>query len=197
MEKEKFFSAKNLSALAILTALVIVLQVFGSYFAIGAVRLSFVLIPIVVGAIALGPLSGAFLGFIFGAVTYIMGIVGADPFTNTLFAAHPFLTAATCFVKAIAAGGLSGLAYKCLKSKNELVAVFVASAVAPIVNTGIFILGALTMYDTVSAMSATSNASVVYFLFILCAGVNFIIEFALNMFLASSVWRIIKAVRKA
>ena len=89
------------------------------------------------------------------------------------------------------------MAYKCLKSKNELAAVFVASAVAPIVNTGIFIIGALTMYDTVSAMSAASNASVVYFLFILCAGVNFIIEFALNMFLASSVWRIIKAVRKA
>ena len=48
MGKEKFFSAKKLAALAMLTALVIVLQIFGSYFAIGAVRLSFVLIPIVV-----------------------------------------------------------------------------------------------------------------------------------------------------
>ena len=37
MEKEKFFSAKKLAALAMLTALVIVLQIFGSYFAIGAV----------------------------------------------------------------------------------------------------------------------------------------------------------------
>lgn len=197
MEKEKFFSAKNLSALAILTALVIVLQVFGGYFSIGTVTLSFVLIPIVIGAIALGPLSGAFLGFIFGAITYIMGVIGLSPFTNTLFVSHPFLTAATCFVKAIAAGGLSGLAYKCLKSKNELAAVFVASAVAPIVNTGIFILGALIMYDTISAMSAASNASVIYFLFIMCAGVNFIIEFALNMVFAPSVLRVIKAVRKA
>ena len=187
MEKEKFFSAKKLAALAMLTALVIVLQIFGSYFAIGAVRLSFVLIPIVVGAIVLGPLYGAFLGF---------GIVGLDPFTQVLFTEHPFLTALTCFIKAIAAGFLSGLAYKLIKSKSELAAVFVAAAVAPIVNTGIFILGALTMYDSINAMAVANNASVVYFLFILCAGVNFLIEFALNMVLAPSVCRVIRAVRK-
>ena len=68
MENNKVDSAKNLAALAMLTALVVVLQVFGSYFTIGAVRLSFVLIPIVVGAIVLGPLGGAFLGFVFGTV---------------------------------------------------------------------------------------------------------------------------------
>ena len=155
-----------------------------------------VLIPIVVGAIVLGPLYGAFLGFVFGAVTYIMGIVGLDPFTQVLFTEHPFLTALTCFIKAIAAGFLSGLAYKLIKSKSELAAVFVAAAVAPIVNTGIFILGALTMYDSINDMAVAKNASVVYFLFILCAGVNFLIEFALNMVLAPSVCRVIRAVRK-
>ena len=196
MEKEKFFSAKKIAALAMLTALVIVLQVFGSYFKIGAISLSFVLIPIVIGAIVLGPLYGAFLGFIFGAVTYIMGIVGADPFTNTLFTAHPFLTALTCFVKAIAAGFLSGLAYKAVKNKSELAAVFVAAAVAPIVNTGIFILGALTMYDSISAMSSANNVGVVYFLFIMCAGINFLIEFALNMVLSPAVCTVIKAVKR-
>ena len=63
-------------------------------------------------------------------------------------------------------------------------------------NTGIFILGALAMYDSINAMAVASNAGVVYFLFILCAGVNFLIEFALNMVLAPSVCRVIKAVRK-
>ena len=192
----KVFSTKNLVALSMLTALVIVLQVFGSYFAIGTVRLSFVLIPIVVGAIVLDSISGAFLGFIFGAVTFIMGIIGADPFTNTLFVAHPLLTAITCFTKAIVAGWLSGLVYKLLKSKSEIGAVLAASGVAPVVNTGIFILGALAMYDTIDEMSVANNASVIYFLFILCAGVNFIIEFALNMILAPSICRVIKVVRK-
>ncbi len=196
MENDKFYSAKNLAALAMLTALVVVLQVFGSYFTIGAVRLSFVLIPIVVGAIVLGPLGGAFLGFVFGTVTFIMGVVGTDAFTNVLFTAHPFLTALTCFVKATAAGLISGVAYKLLKNKSELGAVFLASALAPILNTALFILGAFCMYDSINSMASAANVSAVYFLFILCAGVNFLIEFALNMVLAPAVCRVVKVVKR-
>ena len=58
MEKKvkDFFSARNIAYLAVLSALVIVLQLWGSAIQIGlaGLNLSFVLIPITLGAIILG-----------------------------------------------------------------------------------------------------------------------------------------------
>ena len=61
MKKQKYFSAKRITGLAILLALVIVLQVFGSYFKIGATSLSFVLVPIVLAGILYGAIAGGML----------------------------------------------------------------------------------------------------------------------------------------
>ena len=68
MKRKSFFTARNVAFLSILLALVIVLQVFGSYIRIGATPLSFVLVPIVLGAVMIGPLAGLFLGFAFGLI---------------------------------------------------------------------------------------------------------------------------------
>lgn len=60
-EKQKFFTSKNITFLGVLTALIIVLQVLGSNIVVfGTVRLSFVLVPIVLGAIMLGVRGGVF-----------------------------------------------------------------------------------------------------------------------------------------
>ncbi len=86
MLRKKFFSAKNIAYLAVLLALVVVLQsialVTGIFL---ATSLSFVLIPIVIGAVLLGPAAGAILGFMFGFMTVIFGVTGADSFTFLLF----------------------------------------------------------------------------------------------------------------
>ena len=54
--------------LAMLVALVAVLQIFGGFFKIGTFSLSLVLIPIVIGSIVLGAKGGAILGGVFGLV---------------------------------------------------------------------------------------------------------------------------------
>ena len=150
-----------MTSLAVLTAVVLVLQLTGTTIRIPflSTSVSLVLIPITLGAILLGPLAGAFLGFVFGAVVYVSGgVLGMDPFTLLLFQQHPIITAGICLLKSTLAGFLAGLAYRLLcprkevnteESKNNafgkisrsLLAVFVAAAVTPIVNTGIFILG--------------------------------------------------------
>ena len=85
MEEKRFFTAKNVTILGVLTAIIVVLQIFGSYFRIGTISLSFVLVPIVIGGILTGVIGGTILGFIFGVITLVMGIVGADQFTFILF----------------------------------------------------------------------------------------------------------------
>lgn len=196
MEEKSFFTAKNVTILGVLTAIIVVLQIFGSYFKIGTISLSFVLVPIVIGGILTGVIGGTILGFIFGVITLVMGVVGADQFTFILFSDHPFLTILTCIIKGSAAGFMSGFVYKLLKDKNLTLSTFAASAVAPIVNTGLFIVGAFCMADTLNSNFVAENSNVVYFIFIGCAGINFLIELAINLVLAPSVCKIIKAVKR-
>lgn len=182
--------------LAIFLALVIVLQTVGSGIHIGPVSISLTLIPIVLGGMMLGPVGGTVLGFAFGMVTLIAGITGTDAFTHILFTNHPVLTALVCLVKATAAGLVSALLFRALQSKHPRTAVFSAAAAAPIVNTGLFILGALFMSDPLRANFIPDGTSVIYFLVIGCAGINFIVEFFLNAVLSPALFRVLCVIRK-
>ena len=190
---------RQMVLLAVLTAIVMVLQLAGNYLRlpIMGTPVSLVLIPIALGAMLLGPVAGAWLGFVFGVVVYIQcGVMGMDAFTAFLFNAHPIVTLLICVVKSTLAGFLAGLVYKLLKNKNEILAVFLTAAVTPIVNTGVFILGCLAILSTIEGYIAVKqeligDVSGVYFLFIMCAGINFIFEFILNMVMAPAIERII------
>ena len=187
---------RQMVLLAVLTAMVMVLQLAGNYvrLPIMGTTVSLVLIPIALGAMLLGPAAGAWLGLVFGAVVYIQcGVMGMDAFTAFLFNAHPIVTLLICVVKSTLAGFLAGLVYKLLKNKNEILAVFLAAAVTPIVNTGVFIIGCFAILSTIEGFMAAYGIgqSALYFLFIGCAGINFVFEFILDMVMAPAIERII------
>lgn len=186
----------QLVQLAILLALVIVLQQFGSSIKVGPTSFSLVLIPIALGGMLLGPGAGAFLGLVFGIIVFLAGATGQDGFTQILFQDHPFLTPLTCLFKGAAAGFCSGLAYKVVSKKNTVVAGFLAAAVTPILNTGLFILGALLMSDTLSANFVADGTTVIYFLVIGCAGINFLVEFLVNLITAPGLNMVVNVVTK-
>ncbi|MBQ9755987.1 MAG: ECF transporter S component [Clostridia bacterium] len=190
--KQKFFSTKNVVYLAILTALLVVLNLLSTVFKI-ITNVNLTLIPIVLGALLLGVKGGLILGLISGLMTFIFGVTGVDPFTNILFVNQPILTFLTCTVKTTAAGALGGLLYGVTKSKNKYVATFVAAGVVPIVNTAVFIIGALTMYNVIAT---NFSENVLYFLVIVCAGVNFLIEFAVNLLVAPAIHAVIRVLDK-
>ena len=193
-EKQKFFTSKNITFLGVLTPLIIVLQVLGSNIVVfGTVRLSFVLVPIVLGAIMLGVRGGVFLGFVFGLITIIMGAVGADPFTYVLLNESPFLCVATCLVKAVCAGLISALTYKAVSVRNKTIALFVSAIVAPVVNTGLFILGALAMGNVLNDNFVANGETLIHFLIIGCAGINFLVELSINVVLAPALRVVLKA----
>ncbi len=187
--------------LAILTAVVLVLQTAGIVIKIPILGtpVSLVLVPIALGAMVFGPGAGAFLGLVFGLQVYITcGVMGTDPFTAFLFNNNPIMTALICLVKSTLAGFLAGYVYRLVSKKNELLAVFLAAAVTPVVNTGIFILGCLIILDTLTAFAASIDYgnSALHFIFITCAGINFVFEFAVNLLLAPALQRIVHIVTK-
>jgi uncharacterized membrane protein len=98
--------------MAMLMAIVVVLQGVGASITIGLVPLTFVLIPIVVGAFLLGPTEGAILGFVFGLITVIQ--TPANPILMVFFTASPVAYIGIALVKATMAGFGAGLIYKAL-----------------------------------------------------------------------------------
>lgn len=190
----------KLVELGIFVALVLVIQLLGGAVKVGPISISLVLIPIAVGGILLGPLCGAVLGLTFGVATVIGGLTGADPFTATLLNSGAWgavFTTLLCLVKGTMAGFVSALIYKLLAPKSKVAAVLLAAVAAPVVNTGLFVLGALTVLNSLITQNFVgSGSNIIYFVFIGCAGVNFLIELAVNVIFTPAIRRILTAVRR-
>lgn len=197
MQRGKLFSAKNIALLGVLLALVILLQsvalVTGLFL---ATSLSFVLIPIVLGAVLIGPLAGGLLGLAFGVMVLIFGLTGADAFTALLLNENAWMTVLTCLVKGAAAGLVPGWLYRAVARKNRYAAMFVAAAAAPVMNTGFFILGALCMWQIFETLSGGDGTAVLYYIVVTCSAVNFSIEFASTVIAAPAVYRVAETVQK-
>lgn len=189
--------------LALLTAIVIVFQMLGSFIKITpGTSISLVLIPIVIGSVLTGPTGGGFLGFVFGAITLWAGVSGTDGFTHILFSSQPIATTLICLGKGTLAGVGAGWLYRLVvgdgtRLSRKVAGAFAASAAVPIINTGLFILGGLTLVSgTLSTNFVGEGTTLVYFLVIGCAGLNFIFEFLLNMIVAPAINTIVFAVQK-
>ena len=196
MKRTYKINTKNIVYFAVLLALVVVLQFVGSYIKIGPVSISLVLVPIVLGGILLGPLAGMLLGFSFGLITFIAVVTGLDAGSAMLFAEAPFMVALICFVKATMCGWIPALVYKAIAKKHPVVGTYVASALAPIINTGIFIIGALMINSTISKVWGVEGgvSGVFVFLVVTVAGINFLVEFGINILLSPIIVKVIEII---
>lgn len=181
---------KRIVLMAILSSLVIVLQLFFGSIKLGPVSVSFVLVPIAFGAIMIGPFAGAILGAIFGIIVLINGFSGQDAFTLFLLERAPIITILVCMVKGVLAGLLPGLIVKWMK-KSKL-SIILASIAAPIANTLTFIVMVLTLLSgTIQELIGEFNLSAqttFYFLVFVCAGWNFLAELAVNAIVSPSIY---------
>ena len=131
--KSKRIETRVLTGVAIFTAIVIVLQLLGSFIRFGPFSISLVLIPIVVGAAMYGAGAGAWLGFVFGMAVLLSGDAAA------FLPISPLGTIVTVLAKGTLAGLCAGLVFKLLEKKNTTVAVMASAVVCPVVNTGVFL----------------------------------------------------------
>ena len=193
-------TTKNLVGLAVLTAVVIVLQFLGSFIRFGVFSISLVLIPIVVGAALYGPMAGAWLGLAFG-VAVLSGDAAA------FLAISVPGTVLTVLLKGALAGLCAGAVYYALADQasrqpgakhNHYPAVIAAAIVCPVVNTGMFLLGCkLFFMDTINAWAEGAGfASAGKFMVFGLVGGNFLFELLFNIVLSPLILRIIAIGKK-
>lgn len=198
MNKTETQKTYRLVGLAILTALIVVVQVLATFFPMKPVSITLALIPIVIGAALYGKGAGAYLGAVFSVVVVLMCVFGFDAGGAMVWNANPFLCIVVCMLKGTAAGFCSGVVYRAVSKKNSTVAAALAGIVSPIVNTGIFVLGLLIFFRPVLevwALDAKCTDIVYYSLFIL-AGINFLIELGVNLIVNPVIVRVVDVVQK-
>ena len=178
----------------ILAAIIVVLQVVTTYFPTKPFSITLALIPIIIGAAVFDEYVGAILGGVFSIVVIIMCVIGADVGGAMVWNANPFLCIVVCMLKGVAAGYVSGLVYRLISKKNTIIATVVAGISAPIVNTGIFLLGLSIFFRPVLFAWAGKTDIVFYILFML-TGLNFLVELGVNMVSAPIIVRILKALK--
>ncbi|MBQ3554292.1 MAG: ECF transporter S component [Clostridia bacterium] len=186
MRKET--STKNMVLGAVMTALVIVFQLVGTYTTFfGPFSTALALIPIVIGSALCGVGIGTWLGFVFGFVVLISG--GA----NLFFPFHFWGTIITVLVKGMACGLAAGVAYNLLKKFNSILAVVAAAIVCPIVNTSVFLLGcAIFFLSSANGIAEVLKLQVSGFdVFWALATANFIFEIGMNLVLSPIIVRLI------
>ncbi len=176
----------------LLTALVIVLQLLGSFIRFGPFSISLVLVPIVVGAATCGPLVASFLGLAFGATVLLSGDAAA------FLAIHAPGTILTVLLKGLLCGAAAALVYLLLHRVNRYVAVIGAAIICPIVNTGIFLIGCrLFFWETVAAWGAAAGfANAAAYAFLGLAGGNFLFELGFNLLLSPVIVRLLDIQKK-
>lgn len=187
---------QRLVGLAILTAIIIVLQIISTFVRFGPFSITLSLIPIVVGAALYGSAAGAYLGAVFSVVVVIMSMTGGDMGGFMVWSANPIMCVVLCMLKGTLAGFEAGVHYKAIEGTNKIVASVAAALVSPIVNTGIFVLGMSIFFkDTLAAWAGGTD--VLYYIIFGLTGVNFLVELAVNVVLSPVVVRIVQIVRKS
>lgn len=189
---------KHLLAMVKLAMLVALLMIFCftsiGFLKIGIVEITFNMIPVVIGAIVIGPAAGAFLGALFGAASFWQ-CFGQSTFGTLLFGVNPFFTVLICFVPRILAGLLPGLIFRAMTNKKDnIAAYFVSAAVGSLTNTVLFVGGFCLLFkDTMLGMASDNGLSPLAFIataFLLNASVELVANTAI-------VAAVSKAVTKA
>lgn len=141
----------QITRMAILVAIIFLLAFTPlGYLTIGPIAATTIQMPVIVGAVMMGPVSGAVLGFFFGlsAIIKVLTMPGADPFATLALAHSPLAYLVVCMGARILMGWLSGLLAEllrkapALRGKLSAVSYAITGFVGSALNT-VFYLGLL------------------------------------------------------
>lgn len=187
VKSKKAMSTNDLVMYAVLTAIVVVLQMFGGALKVGMFNLNTALVPIVIGSAILGWKAGAWLGFV-SALTILFSGQAYDFWIVSILG-----TIITVIAKGVLSGLAAGVVYNSLKSKGTLIATSVSAIVCPVVNTGVFILGCLVFFmPTIISWASGNNQELIFFMVFGLGLINFVAEILMNIILTPAIVRLLK-----
>ena len=143
---------KRLVILAVFSAIIAVMAFTVGYIPLGFMNATIIHIPVIIGAILLGPVEGGILGFVFGLTSLINNTVRPN-ITSFVFTpfysldprfSGSFKSILICFVPRILIGVIAALLFRALmKTKlNKGVSLAITGFIGSMVNT-VFVMGGI------------------------------------------------------
>ncbi len=98
---------------AILATIIVVMNVTPlGMLRLGIIEITFMMIPVIIGAIVCGPGAGALLGGLFGFLSFWTCVDASSVFGATLLGINPWFTALVCLVPRIFMGWACGMIFR-------------------------------------------------------------------------------------
>ncbi len=171
------------------------------YVNVPGLSITFLMVPVALASMLLGPAAGSVLGLTFGLTSFAQ-CFGASAFGAALLAINPFYTFLLCVVPRVLAGFLPGLTFKLsadgLQIKELPYSWYIYTALfASLLNTVLFTGGLLVLFWNTSYIQqlATSMNALSPILFaVLFVGLNGLIEAVACCFIAGTVAKMLHKV---
>lgn len=142
----------RLAQLALLLAILLVMAFTPlGYLNIGPLSVTFLVIPVVVGAVVLGSRAGLVLGLAFGLTSFAQ-CFGISAFGVALMGIHPLYTVLICIVPRVLVGLFSCLVFRAMQGRK--VACYAASAVGSLTNSALFLGGVVVFFGNTEYLRA-------------------------------------------
>ena len=167
---------KTLVTYGLLTA-IIVLMAFTpiGYLKMPGIEITFLMIPVIVGAVTLGPGGGAFLGGIFGLTSFVQAF-GMSKFGAELMAINPIFTFITCMIPRILMGMCCGFIFKAFNDKTKTLPYFVASISGAVLNTFFFMTTLILLFGNSEYIKAMQGGKNLLAFLVVSIGINGAVE---------------------
>ena len=200
MNKNISAKTSRMAQLAILTAIIFLMGFTPiGFLHVGMVEITFIMIPVIIGAIVMGPGAGAFLGAMFGLASF-MQCFGMSSFGNVLLGIQPVFTFLVCMVPRILMGWLCGLIFRGLvcvdRTKSKSLSYCVTSLCGALLNTIFFVGGVLLLFgqtDYIMGMRGGMNLLAFVGVFV---GLNGVIEAIVCFIVAAAISKALDVVMK-
>ena len=181
-----------LTELALLSAIVILMAFTPlGYLKTAFAEITFIVVPVAVGAVLLDWKAGAFLGLVFG-LTSLAQCFGMSTFGTLLFSMYPLRTAFCCIAPRIMVGIVPALVYKALKSHkaSKAISIPLSCLLAPLTNTLLYLacMCFIMQGPMTEAYGYTGKGGLVFLFWVLAmVAVNALLEAASCLILASAI----------
>lgn len=189
---------KELTLMGLLTAVLLMMSFTPiGFLNIGPLAITLNMIPVAIGAIAMGPKGGAILGAVFGITSFLqcIGIGGTSAMGVILFEISPVLAFIQRFVPRFVMGLATGYIYKLAKKAiSSTVASYIAGFCAAFLNTALFMTFLVLLFGRTDYMTELMGGKNVIVFICTFVGINAVFEM-----IASTVFTgvIAKALEKA
>ena len=183
-----------MTQIAILIAVLLVFDLTGiGFIKIPPISFTIMHIPVIVGAIILGPSAGAILGGAFGVIALIEATFKAtspvDMAFSPFLSGHPLSSLFMCIVPRILLGLIAGYLFKWLsqKDKSNVIASILSAAVATLIHTATVLSCLWLLFPDFALVFKDVLMTIV--------SLNFLVEMGVAVVFALAFAKVIPAIR--